>query len=92
MYITAYSVLEDSAMAHGHNVHGALSGLIGATDNLREAIGSPMAQPAPVAKDAIALLSEVAHYFTGDDDLPNDLLPRIDALLRARAAQPEGGA
>jgi len=47
---------------------------------------------APVAEDAIALLSEVAHYFTGDDDLPNDLLPRIDALLDAQAAQPEGGA
>ena len=45
---------------------------------------------APVAEDAIALLFEVAHYFTGNDDLPNDLLPRIDALLDAQAAQPEG--
>ena len=71
MYITAYSVMEDSVMAHGHNVHGALSGLIGATDNLREAIGSPMAQSAPVAEDAsphrtdaeiVAQTEELARY------------------------------
>ena len=54
--------------------------------------GVAQAAPAPVAEDAIALLSEVAHYFTGDDDLPNDLLPRIDALLGAQAAQPAGDA
>ena len=54
----------------------------------RAARGAAQAAPAPVAEAAIALLSEVAHYFTGDDDLPNDLLPRIDALLRT---QQEGG-
>ena len=87
-------------MAHGHNVHGALSGLIGATDNLREAIGSPMAQSAPVAEDA-ANWHWLASYLVGprtdlDDEIVasesvNDLRKLVSAA-RAKAAQPEGGA
>ena len=34
--------------------------------------------------DALDLLEEVAACFTRDDDLPNELLPRIDAMLTAR--------
>ena len=37
-----------------------------------------------VLEDAHALLQDVAACFTRDDDLPNNLLPRIDAVLAAR--------
>lgn len=37
-----------------------------------------------VLGDAHALLQEVAACFTRDDDLPDNLLPRIDAVLKAR--------
>lgn len=50
-------------------------------------------QPAQAAdsvlEDAHALLQEVAACFTRDDDLPDNLLPRIDAVLAARK---QGGA
>ena len=42
-----------------------------------------------VLEDAHALLQEVAACFTCDDDLPDNLLPRIDAVLAARK---QGGA
>lgn len=45
-------------------------------------------QPAPpadsVLEDAHALLQDVAACFTRDDDLPDNLLPRIDSVLAAR--------
>lgn len=46
-------------------------------------------QPAAVDEMAelVGLLDEVRSHFTRDDDLPDDLLPRIDAAL---AAQPGG--
>ena len=47
---------------------------------------TPTAQAADsVLEDAHALLQEVAACFTRDDDLPDNLLPRIDAVLAARA-------
>lgn len=41
-------------------------------------------QPAAVDETAelVGLLDEVRSHFTRDDDLPDDLLPRIDAALR----------
>ena len=47
--------------------------------------GSAARAPADsVLEDAHALLQEVAACFTCDDDLPDNLLPRIDAVLAAR--------
>jgi len=40
-----------------------------------------------VLEDAFKLLDEVAQCFTTDDALPDNLLPRIDAVIAARAAQ-----
>jgi hypothetical protein len=40
--------------------------------------------------DLVALLDEVRQQFTRDDDLPDDLLPRIDAAI-AGVALPRGG-
>ena len=37
-----------------------------------------------VLEDAYMLLQDVAACFTRDDDLPDNLLPRIDAALKAR--------
>lgn len=37
-----------------------------------------------VLEDVHALLQEVAACFTRDDDLPDNLLPRIDTVLNAR--------
>lgn len=47
-------------------------------------------QPAAVdgMAELVGLLDEVRSHFTRDDDLPDDLLPRIDAAL---AAQQQGG-
>lgn len=41
-------------------------------------------QPAAVDElaELVGLLDEVRSHFTRDDDLPDDLLPRIDAALR----------
>ena len=41
-------------------------------------------QPAVVDEmsELVGLLDEVRSHFTRDDDLPDDLLPRIDAALR----------
>ena len=44
----------------------------------------PAGSVAEPAVDAYALLQEVAACFTCDDDLPANLLPRIDAALAAR--------
>lgn len=43
----------------------------------------PLAERAAPNRGAIDLLEEVAACFTRDDDLPNGLLPRIDAMLTA---------
>ena len=49
---------------------------------------APSAQAADsVLEDAFKLLDEVAQCFTTDDGLPDNLLPRIDAVIAARAAQ-----
>lgn len=42
------------------------------------------AQADSAQEDAHALLQDVAACFTRDDDLPDNLLPRIDAVLAAR--------
>jgi hypothetical protein len=44
---------------------------------------------APSREDLIALLNEVRQCFTRDDDLPDDLLPRIDAAIDG-VVPPEG--
>lgn len=43
------------------------------------------------AEDAARLLDEVRSHFTRDDDLPDDLLPRIDAFIDAARATPSVG-
>ena len=45
-----------------------------------------LAAAAPTT-DAFSLLTEVAACFTRDDDLPNDLLSRIDASISAHAKE-----
>ena len=50
-------------------------------------LGATLAARAPadsVLEDAYMLLQDVAACFTRDDDLPDNLLPRIDAALKAR--------
>ena len=54
-----------------------------ATEYARTAIAA-RAPADSVLEDAHALLQDVAACFTRDDDLPNNLLPRIDAVLAAR--------
>lgn len=54
---------------------------------LAAAPAQPVAEQAnadSVQEDAHALLQDVAACFTRDDDLPDNLLPRIDAVLAAR--------
>jgi hypothetical protein len=45
------------------------------------AYAAPVPAEAPRRDDLLKLLDEVRQCFTRDDDLPNDLLPRIDAAL-----------
>lgn len=41
-------------------------------------------------REALNLLEEVSHCFTREDDLPNNLIPRIDATLAAaKEVQPQ---
>ena len=49
-----------------------------------DATHAARAQADSVLEDAYMLLQDVAACFTRDDDLPDNLLPRIDAALKAR--------
>lgn len=47
------------------------------------------AQREPLADELVGLLEEVRRCFTRDDDLPDELLPRIDAAIeRAHGTKP----
>ena len=63
-------------------------GVLSVTDD-GEYRTNPIQQPEAAGEMAelVGLLVEVRSHFTRDDDLPDDLLPRIDAAL---AAQPGG--
>ena len=64
-YINAHARME-TAMADGYNVHGAISGLIGAEDNLRASLSLPAAGQEPVATAmALAQLRHLYHNMIG---------------------------
>lgn len=60
-----------------------------ATEYARAALAT-CSQADSVQEGAFSILEAVSRCFTTDDALPDNLLPRIDALIAARAAQKEG--
>lgn len=78
-----------SALVHLYRKGRGVSGrdMYDVDDFLARANPPPIAlaqQPAAVDEmgELVGLLDEVRSHFTRDDDLPDDLLPRIDAALR----------
>jgi hypothetical protein len=69
---------------HSEEEHGDKAVALNWIASVEQMVRAALAAPQPEADSLANLLREVAGCFTRDDDLPNNLLTRIDAALAAQ--------